>query len=87
VNENYNNSKEGNGMRIQIDKAFAAGKTFVVLTKDKVDLMLAVSVVATEVLDENNQRIQTQGRVTLATHLFTHLVSKEDALKKIEDNS
>jgi len=87
TNENYNNSTEGNDMRIQIDKAFEAGKQFVVLTKDEIEGMLAVSGAATRVLDERIDQIEAMGRVTLSKHLLTHLMSAEDAKKKIEENS
>lgn len=88
INENYNNSPEGNAMKIQLDRMKELEDKFVVLTYEEFQNLLAVAASASQVLDKPSDRDKAQGRLNEITNIYNkYFYDKEDAIKKINESA
>lgn len=86
IQENYNNSPEGNAMRALLDKMEENSEKFVVLTHEELKDLFAISSAASVVLEERIDRILASGKASILQRLHDrHLYTKEDALSKINE--
>lgn len=83
MNENYNNSAEGNDMRKWIDKVKAEEKEYILIPIDKIEDLWMIANAGSEAEDSQASRSSSAGQARLIKYLYENYGKSTDEITQI----